>query len=105
MKGSVATGTFVAVDPVGQQGSCASTGIKWLPKSGSTAPTSTSSGSGSAPTGGSGTISGSGYLNAITSGNQVGCLITAGTWYTTGTCATFTATASGQFISTVKGSV
>lgn len=37
-----------------------------------------------------------GYLNAYTGGSQTGCLIGAGTWYTTGTCATYTATASGK---------
>ena len=97
MKGSVATGTFVAVNPVGQSGDCPASGIKWLPKSGTptTTPT-TSTGSPPAPTSGGGSISGSGHLNAITSGNQVGCLISAGTWYTTGTCATFTASPSGK---------
>ncbi|KAG9239069.1 ribonuclease-like protein T2 [Amylocarpus encephaloides] len=96
VQGSVATGTFIATTPVGQSSSCASTGIKWLPKSGSPAPTTT--GGSPTPTGGSGTISGSGYLNAVTSGSGKGCLISAGTWYTTGTCATFTARVSGSSI-------
>ncbi|KAF2972757.1 hypothetical protein GQX73_g782 [Xylaria multiplex] len=51
-----------------------------------TSPTSTATG----------TFSGKGYLNAYYNGNSDGCLITAGTWYTTGTCATYTATASGS---------
>ncbi|RWA10972.1 hypothetical protein EKO27_g4117 [Xylaria grammica] len=51
-----------------------------------TSPTSTATG----------TFSGKGYLNAYYNGNADGCLITAGTWYTTGTCATYTATASGS---------
>ena len=37
-----------------------------------------------------------GYLNAYTGGSQTGCLIGAGTWYTSGTCATYTATPSGK---------
>jgi ribonuclease T2 len=35
-------------------------------------------------------------LEAYTSGSQTGCLISAGTWYTSGTCATYTATGSGS---------
>lgn len=30
-------------------------------------------------------------------GKQNGCIISKGTWYTTGTCATFTATSDGQY--------
>ncbi|EKD19894.1 uncharacterized protein L3040_002424 [Drepanopeziza brunnea f. sp. 'multigermtubi'] len=93
VRGSVATGEFVKADPVGQSGSCASTGIKYLPKSGGGG-TPATSGPGSTPTGDS--FSGTGYLNAVTSGSAKGCLISAGKWYTSGTCATFTATASGS---------
>jgi ribonuclease T2 len=104
VQGSVQTGTFLPAAPVGQSASCASTGIKYLPKSGSAATTTlvtstktaTTSAAGSTGTTVSGTFSGTGYLNAITSGSQDGCLISAGTWYTTGTCATYTATASGE---------
>lgn len=39
-----------------------------------------------------------GFLNAFTGGSQTGCLISAGKWYTTGTCATYTATPSGKFM-------
>ncbi|KAE8444070.1 hypothetical protein EG329_000938 [Mollisiaceae sp. DMI_Dod_QoI] len=94
--GSVQTGTFKPAAPVGQSSSCSSTGIKYLPKSGGGTGTTTSTGPTSTPTGGSGSFSGSGYLNAYTSGSQTGCLISAGTWYTSGTCATYTATASGS---------
>jgi ribonuclease T2 len=103
----VQTGAFVPTSPVGQTSSCSSTGIKYLPKSGSAVSTTstikttmttsiTASGPSSSPTGDSGTFSGSGYLNAYTGGSQTGCLISAGTWYTTGTCATYTATVSGD---------
>ncbi|KAB8299782.1 hypothetical protein EYC80_000034 [Monilinia laxa] len=94
VKGSVATGTFVPITPVGQSGSCPSTGIKYLPKSGSsTTPTTTTTGA--TPTG-TGSFSGSGYLEAYVGSTNNGCLIGAGTWYTTGTCAKYTATASGS---------
>ncbi|PSS13085.1 hypothetical protein M430DRAFT_124994 [Amorphotheca resinae ATCC 22711] len=128
VKGSVQTGTFVPMSPVGSTSNCPSTGIKYLPKSGSPAPTTSSGASStstssasptttsgaspttssptSTPTGGSGTFSGSGYLNAYTNGSQVGCLISSGTWYTSGTCATYTAKASdsGFTLKSSKGS-
>ncbi|KAF2102601.1 ribonuclease T2 [Rhizodiscina lignyota] len=101
VQGSVQTGTFVAADPDGTKSTCPDTGIKYLPKSGSStgggSTTTTSSSGGSQPTGGSGTpFSGNGFLEVTTGGSQKGCLISAGTWFTTGTCATFTATASGN---------
>ncbi|KAG0648795.1 Ribonuclease T2 [Hyphodiscus hymeniophilus] len=95
VRGSIQTGTFVPTEPVGSTSSCSSSGIKYLPKSGSPTPTTTTTGGGSSPTGSGGSFSGSGYLNAVTSGSQKGCLISAGTWYTSGTCATYTATVSG----------
>ncbi|KAF5875591.1 putative ribonuclease t2 protein [Botrytis fragariae] len=100
VRGSVATGTFVPITPVGQSGTCPSTGIKYTPKSGSATPTTTAGGGGSTTTtatapGGTGSFSGSGYLEAYVGSTNNGCLISAGTWYTSGTCATYTATASG----------
>ncbi|EDN90644.1 hypothetical protein SS1G_00044 [Sclerotinia sclerotiorum 1980 UF-70] len=99
VRGSVATGTFVPIAPVGQSGSCPSSGIKYGVKSGSSSgggggsgtPTTTAT----APVG-TGSFSGSGYLQAYAGGSNNGCLISAGTWYTTGTCATYTATPSGS---------
>ncbi|KAF7904069.1 hypothetical protein EAF00_001403 [Botryotinia globosa] len=91
VRGSVATGTFVPITPVGQTGNCPSTGIKYTPKSGSGGtPTTTAT----APVG-TGSFSGSGYLEAYVGSTNNGCLISEGTWYTSGTCATYTATASG----------
>lgn len=94
-QGSVQTGTFVAAESL-TDSNCPSTGIKYLPKSGgsSPSPTTTTTAPGSSPTGGS--FSGSGYLNVVSGGSQNGCIISAGTWYTSGTCATFTASASGS---------
>ncbi|TAQ89577.1 hypothetical protein B7494_g2080 [Chlorociboria aeruginascens] len=100
VRGSIQTGTFVPTSPVGQSGSCSSSGIKYLPKSGAAVSTTRTQSSTRTTTSGTssptGTFSGSGYLNAITSGSQDGCLISAGTWYTTGTCATYTASPSGS---------
>ncbi len=100
VQGSVQSGTFYPTTPRGSGSNCPSTGIKYLPKAGSATTTTvagttlTTSTPASAATGT--VLSGNGYLNVITSGIQNGCIIGAGTWYTTGTCATFTATASGM---------
>ena len=101
VQGSVQSGTFQPATPVGSGSTCPSTGIKYLPKPGSVASTTaamtaTRTTSTSASTGTSIAFSGKGYLNVITSGSQKGCIIGAGTWYTSGTCATFTATPSGM---------
>ncbi|MCJ1465836.1 ribonuclease T2-like [Pseudocyphellaria aurata] len=84
VRGSVQTGTFVATDPDGSKSDCPATGIKYLPKAGGSTPPP------------SGTPSGKGTLSVTTGGVQKGCVISGGTWYTTGTCATFTAAASGS---------
>lgn len=93
--GSVQSGTFEPADVVGASSSCPSTGIKYLPKSSGSTPTTTQTSSAPSPTS-TGTFSGSGYLNVISGGSQNGCIISGGTWYTTGTCAGFTAAASGS---------
>ncbi|TVY48482.1 Ribonuclease T2-like [Lachnellula occidentalis] len=98
VRGSVVTGDFVATDPDGSKSNCAASGIKYLPKSGGgtgTTSTKTPTTSTSTPTG-TGSFSGTGYLNAVTGGSQTGCLISSGNWYTSGTCATYTAAASGS---------
>jgi hypothetical protein len=64
----------------GTKSTCPTTGIKYLPKSGTASPTTTGSGSTPTATGTPGTFSGSGYLQAYTSGSNTGCLISAGTW-------------------------
>ncbi|KAI0413453.1 ribonuclease T2-like protein [Xylaria grammica] len=94
VNGPLTGADFVPATIVGQSSNCPSSGIKYLPKSGTgTSPTSTTT---TATKTATGTFSGKGYLNAYYNGNADGCLITAGTWYTTGTCATYTATASGS---------
>ncbi|KAL9637974.1 MAG: hypothetical protein Q9164_001855 [Protoblastenia rupestris] len=85
VSGSVPTGQFIATNPDGTTGDCPATGIKYLPKTtgGTTPPPGTP-------------FSGKGTLQVTTGGRGVGCIISAGTWYTTGTCATFTAASSGS---------
>lgn len=118
VKGSVQSGTFIPTPPGesscsalpfvihsntvldGSKGDCPATGIKYLPKSGGTTPpTTTTTTTGTAPTSTTapGTpFSGKGTLQVSTGGNADGCIISGGTWYTTGTCASFTATTSGS---------
>ncbi|KAI1178450.1 ribonuclease-like protein T2 [Nemania sp. FL0916] len=111
VNGPLQNADFVASTIVGQGSNCPSSGIKYLPKSGSgTSPTSTTKTSTRtdyfAHKHSNGHIFRKGiltysslcysYLNAYYNGNEDGCLISAGTWYTTGTCATYTASASGS---------
>jgi ribonuclease T2 len=90
----VISGIFIPTSPDGSKSSCPSTGISYLPKYQTATATATSSGAIATAT--ATPYSGKGYLQAYTSGTNTGCLISAGTWYTTGTCATYTATASGS---------
>ncbi|KAI1422029.1 ribonuclease T2-like protein [Xylaria sp. FL1777] len=97
VNGPLTNADFVPSTIVGDTSNCPSSGIKYLPKSGTgTAPTSTTTTATKTGITATGTFSGQGYLNAYYNGNEDGCLISAGTWYTTGTCATYTATASGS---------
>lgn len=124
VRGSAQAGAYVASDPIGSKSTCPSSGIKYLPKSGSPAPTGsdpepttpaptaapTSSSGGSngtqpvptpAPQPGTGAaFSGRGYLN-VASG---GCLISTGKWLVGGTCATYTATPVTSSTFTLKSS-
>jgi ribonuclease T2 len=91
--GSIQTGEFVKTFPDDNSTSCPATGIKYLPKyqattttTGIATSTSTTTGTPTPTT----PYSGKGYLNAYTSSALTGCLISAGAWYTSGTCATYT---------------
>ncbi|KAF2267628.1 ribonuclease T2 [Lojkania enalia] len=97
VRGSVQTGEFVPSDPDGTKSTCPASGIKYLPKNGGGGGSPTTSTS--VPTGTSAPgqpFNGRGYLNVKLDGTGKGCIISAGTWYTTGTCATFTAATSGS---------
>jgi ribonuclease T2 len=99
VRGSLQTGEFVASDPDGTKSTCPQTGIKYLPKGGSSTPPpgTTTTSAGTQPTSAPGTpFSGKGYLNVLVNGSKKGCIIGKGAWYTTGTCATFTATSTGD---------
>lgn len=67
-----------------------------LPGKTSTTTTATATTTSSAATATGSSVSGEGYWYAYYDGAEDGCLISGGTWYTTGTCATYHATASGM---------
>lgn len=96
VRGSVQSGTFEPANNDGSSSSCPATGIKYPPKGSSSSPTSTRTSAAPSPTATGPAFSGSGYLNVIASGSKKGCLISGGTWYTSGTCATYHATSSGD---------
>jgi len=97
VRGSVQTGHFVAAEPDGAKSDCPSTGISYLPKTVSSPTRSATSTATStrnelpSPTGAP--FEGKGLLEVSYSGKQTGCLISGGTWYTSGTCANFRAQA------------
>ncbi|KAF2144502.1 uncharacterized protein K452DRAFT_325066 [Aplosporella prunicola CBS 121167] len=101
VRGSVVTGEFVSAEPDGTKSSCPKTGIKYLPKGSSGNPTTTRTATATrttattAPTS-TGSFSGKGHLMVEVGGSSNGCIISKGTWYTSGTCATFTAADSGD---------
>ncbi|KAL1296798.1 hypothetical protein AAFC00_004427 [Neodothiora populina] len=112
VQGSVQTGDFVAASPDGSKSTCPSTGVKYLPKSGKTATSTTKTATAasttlSTVTGTStgSTFSGKGYLNVITSsGATEGCLISGGTWLASATCATYTVNSVTETTFTLKSS-
>ncbi|KAL9601259.1 MAG: hypothetical protein Q9219_002664 [cf. Caloplaca sp. 3 TL-2023] len=97
VRGSVQTGDFVPTNPDGAKSDCPATGIKYLPKGATSPPSTTLSTATTAPPSPTPGVpfSGRGTLPVTSGGKVNGCIISGGTWYTTGTCATFTAAASG----------
>lgn len=100
--GPLADGAFVPAAITGQSSNCPSTGVKYAIKSGaaatSTTKTTTATGTSTstAATATGTSVSGSGYWNAQYNGNTDGCLISSGTWYVGGTCATYKTTATSK---------
>ena len=101
VQGSIQSGKFVASAPVGSGSTCPKTGIKWIPKSGgggTNPPNTTTTGTGSPPTGTpGGSPSGKGTLKVKSGSSTAGFIISSGKWYNGGgTAAGFTATPSGS---------
>ncbi|KAL5333859.1 ribonuclease T2-like protein [Aspergillus crustosus] len=93
VEGQLQTGKFVPSDPDGQKSNCPTSGIVYQPKTPNKdtghgrEPTKTRHPH--EPTGVP--FRGRGNLVVSTVGHQRGCVIGRGTWYSSGTCATFTA--------------
>ena len=93
VKGPVQSGTFIATDPDGTKGNCPAESIKYLPKTSVGEPTGTKTSRLPAPTGVEpGTpFEGRGTVAVLVDGDEQGCLISDGSWFVSGTCATYTA--------------
>ena len=122
VRGPLQTGTFVPANPDGTKSTCPATGIKYLPKNGHggggsrpspphASPTAPGSPSPSNPVAPGTPFAGRATLDVVVAGadaRSTGCVISKGTWYTSGTCATFTAAAvagspGGFTLSSSKG--
>lgn len=108
VRGSLQTGEFVPSNPDGMKSSCPASGIRYLPKKGGSRPSPTNPTDPPGPTAAPGEpFSGRGFMNVEVGGKKKGCIITSGAWYTSGTCATITATTasdlSGFTLSSSKG--
>ncbi|GAB1211725.1 ribonuclease T2-like [Aspergillus terreus] len=86
--GPVQSGSFLPSRPDGQTSNCPARGIRYQPKTPPKhEPTKTRGPS--EPTQPGTPFSGRGNLVVSTMGQRRGCIISRGTWYTSGTCATF----------------
>lgn len=105
VRGSVQTGEFVASLPDGGKTTCPQFGIRYPPKRSpggggghhtytTHLPTRTH-GPVPTPSGTGIPFTGRGILNVNTGNVERGCIISAGVWYVSGTCAKFTAIAVG----------
>ncbi|ROV96291.1 hypothetical protein VMCG_07737 [Cytospora schulzeri] len=114
--GPISDENFVPAAIDGQDSTCPSSGIKYPIKSGASTATTTSARktttakttstkTSTAVTATGTSVSGAGTWNAYYKGSEDGCLISAGTWYIGGTCATYhaTSTSSGFTMYTSKG--
>ncbi|KAE8153737.1 ribonuclease T2-like protein [Aspergillus avenaceus] len=86
--GPLQTGKFVPSDPDGQKSNCPVRGIRYQPKTPRKGQPTKTRGP-FKPTGKP--FVGRGSLIVTTQGQQRGCIISPGTWFTSGSCATFKA--------------
>ncbi|KAJ9285492.1 hypothetical protein DTO021C3_6884 [Paecilomyces variotii] len=83
--GRLQTGEFVPTSPDGPKSNCPKTGIHYKPKR--SKPPSTTTSAPSDPT--RSPSNGRGHLQVYTLNQKRGCIISKGTWFSSGTCATF----------------
>ncbi|KAJ6083223.1 hypothetical protein N7467_007358 [Penicillium canescens] len=87
--GSLQTGKFHSASPDGQKSNCPSKGIRYPLKHARPEPTQTTTSGHPDPTAPSDPFSGRGNLIVSNRNQKHGCIISYGTWFTSGTCATF----------------
>ncbi|KAJ5861668.1 uncharacterized protein N7529_008978 [Penicillium soppii] len=87
--GSLQKGTFIAAGPDGQKSNCPSKGIKYPLKHARHEPTQTTTTGHSEPTAPGAPFADRGNLIVSTLNRKHGCIISYGTWFSSGTCATF----------------
>ncbi|KAJ5174407.1 Ribonuclease [Penicillium canariense] len=88
--GSLQSGKFVSASPDGQSSNCPRNGIHYPPKRSQPEPTRTTT-HGVEPTVTGIPFSGGGNLMVSTLNQKRGCIISYGTWYASGSCASFRA--------------
>ncbi|KAJ5439796.1 Ribonuclease [Penicillium daleae] len=101
--GSLQTGKFVSAPPDGQTSNCPRRGIRYPPKRSAPEPTKTTTYV-PEPTQTGAPFSGKGNLMVSTLNQRRGCIISYGTWYASGTCATFRAKKASDDTFTLKSS-
>ncbi|GAA5914082.1 hypothetical protein JCM6882_001843 [Rhodosporidiobolus microsporus] len=106
-RGPIAGGKLIPAVPAGSPSSCPATGIKYLPKTGSNNGGSDggSNNGGGSDNGSTGEVAAKVFWNVEREGNQEGCLISKGTWYTTGTCATYYLYPVDESVTTIAAGV
>ncbi|OJJ85588.1 T2 family ribonuclease [Aspergillus glaucus CBS 516.65] len=87
--GTLQTGDFVPSSPDGLKSNCPTKGVRYQPKRSQPEPTNTATKT-ARPTATPGIpFQGQGNLKVSTQGSGRGCIISYGTWFSSGTCATF----------------
>ena len=85
--GNLQNGDFVSSTPDGPKSNCPATGIRYQPKKRRPhQPTTTRA---PAPTDTGIPFTGKGFLDVLTVNRRLGCIISRGWWFLSGTCATF----------------
>lgn len=87
--GPLQTGEFVPTSPDGSKSNCPSRGIRYQPKRTVLPKPTTTVTATEKPTATGIPFLGMGNLKVSTQGHGRGCIISHGTWFTSGTCATF----------------
>ncbi|KAJ5941180.1 hypothetical protein N7516_001348 [Penicillium verrucosum] len=102
--GSLQSGEFVSADPDGLKSNCPSRGIKYPLKHARHEPTHTTTIGHPEPTAPGTPFTGRGNLIVERLNRKHGCIISYGTWFSSGTCATFRAEKISDDIFTLKSS-